>query len=152
MAVQKIPDGFTTVTPHLTIDGCAEAIEFYKKAFGAEELKRMCGPDGKRVMHALLKIGDSMVMCNDAFPEWGSVGPDGKCSPVKLSLYVEDADAVFKKATGAGATEVMAMMDAPWGDRYGLVRDKWGHEWEICTHKEDLTPEQIAERMSQMQC
>lgn len=151
MTVKKIPDGFSTVTAHLTIDGCADAIEFYKKAFGAQELTRMPGPDGK-IMHALLKIGSSMVMCNDAFPDWGSFGPDGKCSPVKIAMYLEDADAVFASATKHGAKEVMAMMDAPWGDRYGMVRDQWGHEWELCTHQEDLTPEQIGERMAQMDC
>lgn len=151
MAVKKIPDGFHTVTAHLTIAGCSDAIEFYKKAFGAEEQARMPGPGGK-IMHATLRIGDSMVMCNDAFPEWGSPGPDGKCSPVKIALYVEDADAMFKGATDAGAEVVMPMMDAPWGDRYGMVRDQWGHEWELCTHVEDLTPEQIGERMSKMGC
>lgn len=151
MPVKKIPDGFSTVTAHLTIDGCADAIEFYKKAFGAKELSRMPGPGGK-VMHALLRFGNSMVMCNDAFPDWGSFGPDGKCSPVKIAMYLEDADKVFATATKQGATEVMAMMDAPWGDRYGMVRDKWGHEWELCTRLEDLTPEQIAERMSKMKC
>ena len=148
---KKIPDGFTTLPPHLTIDGCSDAIEFYKEAFGATELARLPGPDGK-LMYALLQIGDSMLMCNDAFPDWGSFGPDGKCSPVKIAMYVEDADAVFASATKAGATEVMAMMDAPWGDRYGMVRDRWGHEWELCTHQEDLSPEEIAERMSKMEC
>lgn len=149
MPVKKIPEGFTTVTPHLTINGCDAAIAFYKKAFGAEELARMPGPGGK-VMHALVRIGNSMVMCNDAFPEMGGKGPDGKSSPVKIALYLEDADKVFESATKAGAEAVMAMMDAPWGDRYGMVRDQWGHEWELCTHQEDLTPEQIGERMSQM--
>ena len=151
MSVQKIPAGFSTVTPHLTIDGCGEAIEFYKKAFGAEQLVLLPGEGGK-IMHALLRIGDAILMCNDAFPEWGSTGPDGKCSPVKIAMYVEDADALFKSATDAGAESVMPMMDAPWGDRYGMVRDKWGHEWELCTHMEDLTPEQIGERKSKMDC
>ena len=91
-------------------------------------------------------------MCNDAFPDWGSVGPDGKCSPVKIAMYVEDADAVFKAAIDAGATSVMDPMDAPWGDRYSMVRDRWGHEWEICTHTEDVAPEVIAERMANMPC
>ena len=148
MATQAkpIPDGFHALTPHLVVREAAKAIEFYKKAFGAEEIARMAAPDGKFVMHAELKIGDSIVMLGDEFPQmqrW--VAPQSlKGTTIALHMYVKDVDAAFKRAVDAGATVSMPVMDAFWGDRYGRVTDPWGHEWSLATHKQDLTPEQIA--------
>ena len=145
--VNPIPEGFGTLTPHLVVKGAAEAIEFYKKAFGAEEVGRMPGPGGM-LMHAEIRIGDSMLMLVDEMPmmeRWVSP-PSLKGTSVALALYVEDADALFQQAVEAGATVSMPMMDAFWGDRYGKVTDPFGHEWEISTHKEDLTPEEIDQR------
>lgn len=147
-----IPSGFRTVTPHLVIDGCAKAIEFYKKAFGAEEILRMPAPDGKRLVHAEIRIGDSAVMLADEFPEWAprrSPTALGQTS-VTIHLYVPDADAVFKRAVDAGAAVVMPMNDAFWGDRYGQVADPFGHQWSIATHQHDPTPEEMAKAMAEM--
>ncbi len=141
--VNPIPEGFHTITPHLVIRGAAEAIDFYKKAFGAEEIMRMPGPDGKTVMHAEIRIGDSPIMLCDEFPNRCVAPPSLKGTTVAIALYVPDADKVFQQAVDAGATVTMPMMDAFWGDRYGKVTDPFGHEWEISTHKQDLTPEQI---------
>lgn len=151
-AVKPIPEGMHTITPHLVCEGAAEAIEFYKKAFGAVERGRMPGPDGK-IMHAMLSIGDSPLMLNDDFPEMaGGRGPKAlQGSPVTLHLYVEDVDAAFAKAVAAGATVRMPVADMFWGDRYGQVTDPFGHHWSLATHKQDLTSEQITEGMKQMQ-
>ena len=145
---KAIPDGFRTVTPHMCIKDAAKAIEFYKHAFGAEELCRMPGPDGQSVMHAELKIGDSMIMICGEFPQMDyCLSPTSlKGTSVTISLYVEDVDKLYKQAVDAGATATMPPMDAFWGDRYGKVRDPFGHEWGIATHLEDLTPEEIGER------
>ena len=143
--VKPVPEGMHTVTPHLVCDGAAAAIEFYKKAFGAIEMARMPGPGGK-LMHAMIKIGDSPVMLVDEFPEWGSTGPKSlNGTPVTIHLQVPDADAVFKSAVDAGATVKMQIADMFWGDRYGLVIDPFGHSWSIATHIKDLTPEEIAQ-------
>jgi PhnB protein len=145
-----IPDGQHAITPHLVIKGASEAIEFYKRAFGAEELHRMPmpGPDGQvRLGHAALQIGDSRLFLADEFPEYGSNGPNGS-SPVSIHLYVTDANAVFARAVEAGATVTMPLADMFWGDRYGKLVDPFGHHWSIATHLEDLTPEQMAERMA----
>ncbi len=145
--VKPIPEGFRTVTPHLTVSDGAAAIEFYKKAFGAEEIMRMPGPDGKGVMHAEIKIGDSIIMLNDEFPGHGPVAPsslNGTTSVVHL--YVKDADAAFDRAVKAGATPAMPVTDMFWGDRFGGVTDPFGHRWSVATHKEDLTPEQCGQR------
>jgi PhnB protein len=145
-----IPDGQHAITPHLVIKGASEAIEFYKRAFGAEELHRMPmpGPDGQvRLGHAALQIGDSRLFLADEFPEYGSNGPNGS-SPVSIHLYVTDANAVFGRAVEAGATVTMPLADMFWGDRYGKLVDPFGHHWSIATHLEDLTPEQMAERMA----
>ncbi len=143
--VSPIPDGFSTVTPHFVVKNCSEAMEFYKKAFGAEEVCCMPGPDGKTVMHAGMRIGNSPIMLNDEFPM-----PNCAVSPTTLKgttcnmhLYVEDVDASFQRAVDAGATPTQPVMDTFWGDRYGKVTDPYGHYWSIATHKEDLTPEQI---------
>lgn len=143
---KPIPDGYHTVTPYLTVDGAAEAIEFYKKAFGAKERMRMPGPDGK-LGHAEIEIGDSIVMISDPFPGSSMKSPKelgGTCAGV--FLYVEDVDATFEQAVNAGATVTMALEDMFWGDRFGSLEDPFGHAWSMATHKEDLTPEQIAER------
>ncbi len=146
-AVEAIPEGMHSVTPHLICDGAAEAIEFYKKAFGAIELSRLPGPDGK-VMHASIRIGDSVIMLNDEMPECCSVGPKSlKGSPVTLHLYVQDADAFFAQAVAAGATATMPLADMFWGDRYGKVEDPFGHQWSIATHQRDVSPAEMQKAM-----
>ena len=145
--VKPIPSGFHTLTPHLVVKGAAKAIEFYKKAFGAEELNRAPGPDGKSLMHADLKIGDSRIFLADEFPDMDCRGPQSiGGSPVTIHMYVEDVDAAFGKAIAAGAKVRMPLEDMFWGDRYGVLVDPFGHLWSMATHKEDLTPEQIGER------
>ena len=145
-----IPDGYHAITPHLVIKGASEAIEFYKRAFGAEELSRMPfpGPDGQvKLGHAALRIGDSKLFLADEFPEHGGLGP-GSTSPVTIHLYVTDADATFGRAVEAGATVSMPLADMFWGDRYGKLVDPFGHHWSIAEHLEDLTPEQMREKMA----
>jgi PhnB protein len=145
-----IPEGHHTITPHLIVKGASEAIDFYKRAFGAEELGRMPmpGPDGTtRLGHAELQIGDSRLFLADDFPEYGSNGPQGG-SAVTIHLYVTDADTVFNRAVEAGATVAMPLADMFWGDRYGKLVDPFGHHWSIATHLEDLTIEQMGERMA----
>ena len=143
-AVKPIPDGFHTLTPHIVVQDAAKAIDFYKGAFGAEELARHRTPDGS-IMHALMKVGDSMLMLNDEFPQMGAVGPNTiGGSAVTLSLYVQDADKAWKRAVDAGASVKMPIADMFWGDRYGVLTDPFGHVWAIAQHKQDLTPEQIA--------
>lgn len=146
MAVQPIPEGYHTATPYLIIKGAAQAIEFYKKAFGATVLMRMDGPDGT-VGHAEIKIGDSPIMLGDEFPQMGFVGPQTLGgTPVGIMLYVADADAMFNQAVSAGAKVLKPMQDQFYGDRNGTVSDPFGHMWTISTHKEDLTPEEINRR------
>ena len=146
---KPIPDGYSTLTPHICVDGATKAIDFYKRAFGAEEISKMPAPDGKRLMHAELKIGNSRLMLADDFPEYcGGHSRDPKslgASPVTLHLYVADCDTAFKRAVDAGATVKMQLQDMFWGDRYGQVTDPFGHDWSIATHKQDLTPQQIGE-------
>ena len=145
--VKPIPDGFHTLTPHIVTNKCSEALEFYKKAFGAEEIERMPGPDGTSVLHAEMKIGDSVIMLADEFP--GRDGPKAPSSlrgtTTTLHLYVKDVDQAFQRALDAGAETTMPVMDMFWGDRYGRVKDPFGHQWSLATHKEDLTLEQITE-------
>ena len=146
-AAKAIPEGYHSVTPYLVVRGAVDAIDFYKRAFGAEEVFRMPGPDGKHLMHAEIRIGDSFVFLNDELPEWGVRGPDPAAGvPVSLHLYVEDVDAVFKRAVAAGCTVKMPVQDMFWGDRYGKLVDPFGHEWGLATHKEDLSPEEMAKR------
>jgi uncharacterized glyoxalase superfamily protein PhnB len=146
-STKRVPDGFHRLTPHLVVANAAAAIEFYKKAFGAVELRRMPGPDGKSVMHADLQIGDSHLFLNDEFPQMGALGPKAlKGTPVTLHLYVQDADAQWKQAVAAGAEVVMPLADQFWGDRYGILRDPFGHMWSIGSHMEDLTPEEMMKR------
>ena len=146
MAVQPIPDGYHTVTPYLMVKGAAAAIDFYKKAFGATEIMRMPQADG-RVGHAEIQIGNSRVMLADEFPEMGFVGPQTiGGTGVTLHLYVEDVDKVAKQAVAAGAKEMRAVQDQFYGDRSGTFQDPFGHVWNISTHKEDLTMEEIGKR------
>ncbi len=149
MAVQPIPDGYRSITPYLVIRGAADAIEFYETAFGATELMRLDGPEGK-VMHAEMKIGDSAIMMADEFPEMDIVSPStlGN-SPVGILLYVEDADTVFQRAIDAGATEKKPLVDQFYGDRSGAVVDPFGHLWTVATHIEDLSPEELNRRFEE---
>lgn len=141
---KPIPEGYTTVTSYLALNDAAQAIDFYKKAFGAQEVYRMPGPGGK-IMHAELKIGDSMVMLSDEFPEAEGIGSPKSLggTTTSLHLYVENADAAFDRAVKAGAKALMPVTDMFWGDRYGKVADPFGHQWGIATHTQDLTPEQV---------
>ena len=146
--VKAIPQDMHAVTPHLICAGAANAIEFYKKAFGATEVARMPLPDGK-IMHAAITIGGDTVMLVDEMPQWGALGPKAlKGSPVTIHLYVTDADATFARAVEAGAKVAMPLTDMFWGDRYGKLIDPFGHHWSIAEHLEDLTPEQVQERMA----
>jgi uncharacterized glyoxalase superfamily protein PhnB len=150
MKVKSIPEGMHSVTPHLVCAGAAEAIEFYKKAFGAVEGGRLPGPDGK-LMHAMIRIGDSAVMLVDEMPQWGALGPKSlKGSPVTIHLYVEDVDAVVKRAVSLGAKVTMPVEDMFWGDRYGKLEDPFGHHWSIGTHKRDVTSEEMQQAMRGM--
>jgi uncharacterized glyoxalase superfamily protein PhnB len=145
--VKPVPDGFHTLTPGVIVKDAARAIDFYKKAFGAEERSRLSGPDGRSVVHAELKIGNSVLMISEENASRGARSPQSlHGTAVSLNLYVPDADALFKRALDAGAKEKQPLMDAFWGDRYGVVVDPFGHEWGVLTHKEDLTPEEIAKR------
>jgi PhnB protein len=146
MATRPIPEGYHTVTPYLAADDAAAAIEYYQKAFGAKERVRMLAPDG-RVGHAELEVGDSLVMLSDPFPQGTTRSPKelGGTS-VSVFMYVEDVDAVVKKAVDAGAEVTMEVADQFWGDRFGSVKDPFGHSWSIATHVEDVPPEEIAER------
>lgn len=144
---KPIPDGYHTVTPYITVKGAAQAIDFYKRAFGAQEIERMTDPEGKRVMHAEIKIGDSVVMIGDESPQQGCVSPQtlgGNAS--SLLLYVSDVDAAFRRAVDAGAKSDMAPTDMFWGDRFGRLTDPFGHQWAMATHKEDLSKEEIRKR------
>jgi PhnB protein len=146
MAVQPVPEGYHTVTPYLTVDDAAAAIEFYEKAFGANERVRMDTPDGK-IGHAELEIGDSLVMLSDALPQFTARPPkELGGTTASVFLYVEDVDAVTKQAVDAGATVTTEVADQFWGDRFGAVTDPFGHLWSISTHVEDVPPEEMAER------
>lgn len=148
--VKPIPEGMHSLTPHIVCAGAAEAIEFYKKAFNAREEGRMPGPDGK-LMHAMVRIGDSALMLVDEMPQWGALGPRSlKGSPVTIHLYVEDVDATVAQAVKAGAKVTMPVGEAFWGDRYGQLEDPFGHKWSVATHTRDLTHEQILEGMKAM--
>ena len=146
MAVRPIPEGYHSVTPYLAVDDAAKAIDFYKEAFGAEEFVRMPGPDGK-IAHAELQIGDSKLMLSDPFPQSNVRPPSERGGPTaSVFLYVEDVDAIFEQAQGAGAEVVSELEDMFWGDRFGTLSDPFGHVWSIATHKEDLSEEEMAER------
>ncbi|NHH96962.1 Glyoxalase family protein [Candidatus Nitrosotalea sp. FS] len=141
---KPIPEGYHTVTPTLTVRGAANAIEFYKKAFGAQEINRFPGPDGKSIMHAEIKIGDSRIMLNDEHPQMGCMSPQSVGGASSgIFLYVENTDDVFNRAISAGAKSQMAPMDAFWGDRFGSIVDPFGHVWAIATRKKDMTPDEL---------
>ncbi len=139
---KAIPEGYHSITPNLVVDGGARAIDFYKKAFGAEEIMRMPGPDG-RIMHAELKIGDSKLMLHDEMPDMGRSPKAYNGSPVGFYLYVENVDEAWRRAIGAGAKEQWPLNDTFWGDRIGHVQDPFGHLWTLAQHVKDLTPEEI---------
>ena len=146
--IKPIPDGYHTATPSLCVQGAAQAIEFYKKAFGAKELMRMPGPEGK-ITHAKIQIGDSILFISDEFPEM----PNSCRAPQTLRgissaiyLYVQDVDVAYTRAINAGGKPLMPITDMFWGDRYGQILDPFGHLWALATHKEDLSPEEIAKR------
>ena len=142
-SVKPIPEGFHTLTPHLTVRDAKSAIDFYQKALNAQVLN--IAHAGNKVLHATLKIGDSMLMLNDEFPEFGgAMAPRTEANGFAIHVYVEDVDKLFAQAVSAGAVVKMPLMDQFWGDRYGLVEDPFGHAWSIATHKQDLTNEQIA--------
>ena len=147
--VKPIPAGYHTITPYLTLDEATDAIEFYKDAFGAEELMRMEAPGGK-IGHAELKIGDSILMISDSFPQTTTRPPSELGGTTAgVFLYVEDVDSVVSRAVKAGAQVTQEVDDMFWGDRFGSVKDPFGHVWSIATHVKDLTPEEIAEGAKQ---
>jgi uncharacterized glyoxalase superfamily protein PhnB len=139
---EPVPHGMHTVTPHLMCDGATEAIAFYKKAFGAEEVMRIPGSNGK-LMHACLRIGDSAVMLADIMADCPDSPKEVKGGPIVLHLYVEDADAFSKKAEAAGAKVIMPVTEMFWGDRYGQLEDPFGHRWAVATHVRDLSMDEI---------
>ena len=146
MPAQPIPPGYHTVTPYLVVRGGAQALDFYKRAFGATELFRMADPSGK-IGHAEIRIGDSAVMLADEFPEMGAVSPQtAGGSSVGLYLYVENVDALAAQAVAAGATVERPVKNEFYGDRSGTFRDPFGHKWTIATHVEDVSPEEIEKR------
>jgi PhnB protein len=152
---QAIPKGYHTVTPSIFVAGAAKAIDFYKKALGAEELSRFPSPDGT-IMHAEIKIGDSVIMLADEMPEHGGKSPKSYGgTPVSFFIYQEDVDAAWKRAVDAGAKPVMPLIDQFWGDRAGCLADPFGHQWWLAQHIKDMTPEELRQAaesfFSQMQ-
>lgn len=145
--VKPIPEDFHTITPHLVVRGVADAVDFYRRAFGAEELYRNLAPDGESIMHSELLLGDSRFFVNDEFPDHGNVSPKALGgTPVTLHLYVEDVDAFFARAVAAGAQVLMPVGDCFWGDRFGILADPFGHKWSVASRLEDLSPAEIQER------
>jgi PhnB protein len=143
-SAKVIPEGYHSINPYLIVRNAAQAIEFYKKAFGAEERFRMQGPDGKSIMHAELKIGDSIFMLAEESAEMKCHSPESiGGSPVSMYIYVRDVDAIFNQAVSAGATELNPVKDQFYGDRSGYLRDPFGHLWSIATHKKDLSPDEL---------
>lgn len=148
--VQPIPDGYPRVTPYICVDGAAQAIEFLVEVFGAEERMRLTAPDGN-IGHAEVAIGDGLIMLSDEYPEMGAVSPKSiGGTAVTLSVYVEDADASFAKAVAAGATGERPVETHFYGDRSGMFIDPFGHRWNVSTHVEDVTPDEMARRSAEM--
>lgn len=148
--VQAIPPGYHGITPYLTLRDTAQALAFYRKAFGAKETVRLATPDGK-IMHAEMKVFDQVVMLSDEAPDQGRLGPESlKGSPVSLMVYARDVDAAIARAVAAGATVKMAAQDMFWGDRFGTISDPFGHGWGILTHKEDVPPREMQKRWQAM--
>ena len=144
------PDEFQSITPQLVVRGAAQAIDFYRRAFGASELLRNAAPDGERIMHAELLLGGSRFLVHDEFPDEGVLGPAALGgTPVTLHLYVRDAEATFRRAVDAGAEVVMPLQDAFWGDRYGILRDPFGHRWSVASRLEDLSPADLKTRAAE---
>ena len=149
---KPIPDGFHSATPSLVVSDSKKAIEFYKKAFGAKEIYQFPGPNGK-IMHAMIQIGDSIIMMSDEFPDMGARSPKSiGGTPITIHLYVDNADKIFNQAVNAGAKVTMPIMDAFWGDRYGLVADPDGHSWAIATPKKDMSPEEMRKAGEEFFC
>jgi uncharacterized glyoxalase superfamily protein PhnB len=148
--VKPIPDGMHGFIPHLVCAGAADAIAFYQKAFGAVELTRLPGPGGK-LLHASMRVGESVFMLNDENPAWCALGPKTlKGTPVTLHLYVEDVDAAARRAVDAGAKVVMEVADMFWGDRYGVFEDPFGHRWSLASHLRDMSTEEMQQAMQAM--
>jgi PhnB protein len=143
-SAKTIPEGYHSINPYLVVRNAARAIEFYKKAFSAEERFRMHGPDGKIIMHAELKIGDSVFMLTEESPDMKALSPESiGGSPVSLYVYVKDVDAIFNRALSEGATELKPVRDQFYGARSGYLKDPFGHLWSIATHKKDLSPDEL---------
>src|SRR5262245_49833978 len=145
---KAIPEGYGTLTPYLVVKNCEKAIEFYKKAFGATVRRVHYGPDKKHVTHADLQIGNSILMLNDEFPEWGvlsPLSPGGGSRSCSIHIYVEDVDTIWQRAVDAGAEIKVPLADQFWGDRYGQLDDPFGHHWSMATHIADLTETEIEE-------
>src|SRR5262245_662364 len=150
MSVKAIPARHPTSSPYLAIKKAAEALEFYKKAFGANEIYKLMMPDG-RLGHAEIRLGDSVIMMADEFPEFGGKAPQTLGgSPVSIHLYVEDVDGFVKRAVSAGAKEREPVMDQFYGDRSGQLEDPFGHLWWVATHKEDVPPDEMQKRVEEM--
>jgi PhnB protein len=144
---KAIPDGYHTLTPQLIVRGAMQAIEFYQRAFGATLISASPDGPGGKITHATLKMGDSILMLSDEFPEWKCLGPESiGGTPVTIHVYVENVDEVFQRAVNEGASVAMPLQDQFWGDRYGQVVDPFGHRWSLATHVENLTREEIAQR------
>jgi PhnB protein len=148
--IDPIPEGHHTLNPQITVKNCLQAIEFYKKAFGAELIGDASAmPDG-RIGHAELKIGDSRLMLNDEFPEMNAVAPTGKAVSASIYVYVKDVDAIYNAAVKLGAKVIKPLENQFWGDRQGTLTDPFGHQWSLATHVEDVTPAQLKERMEKL--
>jgi PhnB protein len=149
MSVQPIPQGFHSITPFLVVNDATKAIDFYRRAFGAKEIMRNTGPDGK-ITHAEIRIGDSPLMLSDEMPQAGIRTPRSLGgSTVNIFLYVDNVDTIFKQAESAGAKVEMPLENMFWGDRYGRLTDPFGHSWSVATHKEDVAPEEMKKRAQQ---
>ncbi|HYZ50235.1 MAG TPA: VOC family protein [Nitrososphaeraceae archaeon] len=143
-SVKIIPEEYHSINPYLVVRNADKAIEFYKKAFGAEERFRMHGPDGKTILHADLKIGDSVFMLTEEYPEMKALSPESiGGSPISLYVYVKDVDTIFNRAVSEGATMLHPVRDEFYGDRAGYLKDPFGHLWSIATHKKDLSPDEL---------
>jgi PhnB protein len=147
--VRAIPEGYHSISPSLTCKNAARAIEFYKSVFGATEVMRMPGPEGK-IMHAELKIGDSIIFINDEFPGMAEAPAPGVTPSLFMFLYTEDVDSVYNRAVSMGSTVLMPLENMFWGDRYGKVTDPFGHQWGIAQHVEDVAPQEMKRRQDAM--
>ena len=145
--VRPVPEDFRTITPHLVVKGVARAVEFYRRAFGAEELYRNIAPDGTSIIHSELLLGDSRYFLNDEFPDHGVFAPDGeRGTGVTLHVYVPDVDSFYERAVAAGAEVILPLADCFWGDRYAILKDPFGHRWSIASRIEDLSPAEVQDR------